>query len=144
MIKVVWGTDWDALLDKDVDGKLVKRMGEVVDGQYQKYTVSDGAYIRQHFFGADPDVLKMVEHLSDDVMQHIRRGGHDPEKVYAAYHAAVNHKGTCDCDPREDREGLRSWGCWRRQKRSTQCQEISRMEPLRELQKSFQYSSQRC
>jgi pyruvate dehydrogenase E1 component len=68
-------------------------MGEVVDGQYQKYTVSDGAYIRQHFFGADPEVLKMVEHLSDDVMQNIRRGGHDPEKVYAAYHAAVNHKG---------------------------------------------------
>ena len=93
MIKVVWGTDWDPLLDKDENGRLVKRMGEVVDGQYQKYTVSDGAYIRQHFFGADPEVLKMVEHLSDDVMQNIRRGGHDPEKVYAAYHAAVNHKG---------------------------------------------------
>ena len=93
VIKVVWGSDWDPLLDKDEDGKLVKRMGEVVDGQYQKYTVSDGAYIRQHFFGADPDVLKMVEHLSDETMQHIRRGGHDPEKVYAAYHAAVNHKG---------------------------------------------------
>jgi pyruvate dehydrogenase E1 component len=55
--------------------------------------VSDGAYIRQHFFGADPEVLKMVEHLSDDVMENIRRGGHDPVKVYAAYHAAVNHKG---------------------------------------------------
>lgn len=93
VIKVVWGTDWDPLLDKDENGRLVKRMGEVVDGQYQKYTVSDGAYIRQHFFGADPEVLKMVEHLSDDVMQNIRRGGHDPEKVYAAYHAAVNHKG---------------------------------------------------
>ena len=93
VIKVVWGSDWDPLLDNDVDGKLVKRMGEVVDGQYQKYTVSDGDYIRQHFFGADPDVLKMVEHLSDEVMQKIRRGGHDPEKVYAAYHAAVNHKG---------------------------------------------------
>jgi pyruvate dehydrogenase E1 component len=93
VIKVVWGSDWDPLLDKDENGKLVKRMGEVVDGQYQKYTVSDGAYIRQHFFGADPEVLKMVEHLSDDVMENIRRGGHDPVKVYAAYHAAVNHKG---------------------------------------------------
>jgi pyruvate dehydrogenase E1 component len=93
VIKVIWGADWDPLLDKDVDGKLVKRMGEVVDGQYQKYTVSDGDYIRKHFFGADPDVLRMVEHLSDEVMQNIRRGGHDPEKVYAAYHAAVNHKG---------------------------------------------------
>ncbi len=68
-------------------------MGEVVDGQYQKYTVSSGEYIRGHFFGADPDVLKMVEHLSDEKLQSIRRGGHDPEKMYAAYHAAVNHKG---------------------------------------------------
>ncbi len=93
VIKVIWGGDWDPLLDADVDGKLVKRMGEVVDGEYQKYTVSSGEYIRNHFFGADPDVLKMVDHLSDKVMQKIRRGGHDPEKVYAAYHTAVNHKG---------------------------------------------------
>ena len=93
VIKVVWGGDWDALLDEDEDGKLVKRMGEVVDGQYQKYTVSSGEYIRGHFFGADPDVLKMVEHLSDEKLESIRRGGHDPEKMYAAYHAAVNHKG---------------------------------------------------
>ncbi|APZ91011.1 pyruvate dehydrogenase (acetyl-transferring), homodimeric type [Fuerstiella marisgermanici] len=93
VIKVIWGGDWDPLLDDDVDGKLVKRMGEVVDGQYQKYTVESGEYIRNHFFGADPDVLKMVDHLSDEVMQKIRRGGHDPEKVYAAYHEAVNHKG---------------------------------------------------
>ena len=93
VIKVIWGGDWDPLLNADEDGKLVKRMGEVVDGQYQKYTVESGEYIRNHFFGADPDVLKMVEHLSDDMMQKIRRGGHDPEKVYTAYHAAVNHKG---------------------------------------------------
>ncbi|MCH2213345.1 MAG: pyruvate dehydrogenase (acetyl-transferring), homodimeric type [Fuerstiella sp.] len=93
VIKVIWGADWDPLLDADVDGKLVKRMGEVVDGEYQKYTVSSGEYIRSHFFGADPDVLKMVDHLNDEVMQKIRRGGHDPEKVYAAYQAAVNHKG---------------------------------------------------
>ncbi len=93
VIKVVWGTDWDPLLDADEDGKLVKRMGEVVDGQYQKYTVSSGEYTRQHFFGTDPDILKLVEHLSDETIASIRRGGHDPEKVYAAYHAAVNHKG---------------------------------------------------
>lgn len=93
VIKVIWGGDWDPLLDDDVDGKLVKRMGEVVDGEYQKYTVESGEYIRNHFFGADPDVLKMVQHLSDEVMQKIRRGGHDPEKVFAAYQAAINHKG---------------------------------------------------
>ena len=93
VIKVIWGGDWDPLLDADKDGKLIKRMGEVVDGQYQKYSVSSPDYVRKHFFGADPDVLKMVEHLSDEMMIKIRRGGHDPEKVYAAYHAAVNHKG---------------------------------------------------
>ncbi|MCA9085376.1 MAG: pyruvate dehydrogenase (acetyl-transferring), homodimeric type, partial [Planctomycetaceae bacterium] len=93
VIKVIWGGDWDPLLDADKDGKLVKRMGEVVDGQYQKYTVSTPEYVRSHFFGADPDVLKLVENLPDEMMIKIRRGGHDPEKVYAAYHAAVNHKG---------------------------------------------------
>lgn len=93
VIKVVWGGDWDPLLDGDKDGKLVKRMGEVVDGQYQKYTVSTPEYVRNHFFGADPDVLKMVDHLPDEMMMRIRRGGHDPEKVYAAYYAATQHKG---------------------------------------------------
>jgi pyruvate dehydrogenase E1 component len=93
VIKVVWGGDWDPLLDGDHDGKLVKRMGEVVDGQYQKYTVSDAEYVRNHFFGADPDVLKMVDHMSDEMIMKIRRGGHDPEKVYAAYYSATQHKG---------------------------------------------------
>lgn len=93
VIKVVWGGDWDPLLDKDDQGKLVKRMGEVVDGQYQKYTVSDAEYVRKHFFGADPDVLKMVDHLPDEMMMRIRRGGHDPEKVYAAYYEATHHEG---------------------------------------------------
>ncbi|MEZ6058461.1 MAG: pyruvate dehydrogenase (acetyl-transferring), homodimeric type [Planctomycetaceae bacterium] len=92
-IKVVWGGDWDPVLDRDKEGKLVKRMGEIVDGQYQKYGVSDGSYIREHFFGVDPDLLEMVDHLSDEKLQKLRRGGHDPEKVYAAYHAATNHKG---------------------------------------------------
>ncbi len=93
VIKVVWGGDWDSLLAKDTEGKLVRRMGEIVDGQYQKYVVSDGAYIRNHFFGADPDLLEMVDHLTDEQLQNLRRGGHDPEKVFAAYHSAVNHKG---------------------------------------------------
>lgn len=93
VIKVIWGGDWDPLLDGDKDGKLVKRMGEVVDGQYQKYTVSTPEYVRNHFFGADPDVLNMVDHLSDEMMMRIRRGGHDPEKVYAAYYSATQHKG---------------------------------------------------
>ncbi len=94
VVKVVWGDDWDPLLEKDHDGILAHRMGEVVDGEYQKYTVSDGAYIREHFFGTDPRLLKMVEQISDEQLQKMRRGGHEPEKVYAAFQAAVEHRGS--------------------------------------------------
>jgi len=93
VIKVIWGSDWDPLLAKDKDGILVKRMEETVDGQYQKYSVESGKYIREHFFGVDPRLLEMVKHLSDEQLRKLRRGGHDPEKVYAAYKAAVEHKG---------------------------------------------------
>lgn len=91
-IKVVWGGDWDALFARDYNGKLAKRLGEIVDGQYQKYSCSDGNYIREHFFD-DPELQALVDHLSDDQLERLRRGGHDPEKVFAAYHAAVHHKG---------------------------------------------------
>jgi pyruvate dehydrogenase E1 component len=94
VIKVIWGSDWDPLLAKDRDGILVKRMGEVVDGDYQKYTVEAGDYLRKHFFGAYPQLLDMVKHLSDDQLQKLRLGGHDPKKVYAAYRVAVEHKGS--------------------------------------------------
>ncbi|GAB4288872.1 MAG: pyruvate dehydrogenase (acetyl-transferring), homodimeric type [Ignavibacteriaceae bacterium] len=94
VIKVIWGDDWDPLLAKDKEGKLVKRMGEVVDGQYQKYTVESGAYVREHFFGVDEDLLEMVKDMSDEQLRKMRRGGHDPEKVFAAYNAAVNHSGS--------------------------------------------------
>ena len=94
VIKVIWGNGWDPLLAKDQDGLLVKRMVEVCDGQYQKYTVSSGAYIREHFFGVDPRLQKMVSHLSDDQLRKLNRGGHDPDKVYAAYQAAVKHQGS--------------------------------------------------
>lgn len=94
VIKVVWSSDWDPLLAKDHEGLLVQRMGEVVDGQYQKYTVESGAYIREHFFGTDPRLRKLVQNLTDEQIRRLRRGGHDPEKVYAAYQAAMNHKGS--------------------------------------------------
>src|SRR6186713_89552 len=93
VIKVIWGREWDALLAKDRDGLLVKRMGEIVDGQYQKYAVESGAYVREHFWGADPRLLDMVKHLSDDQLKKMSLGGHDPIKVYNAYKAAVEHKG---------------------------------------------------
>jgi len=93
VIKVVWGDSWDPLLAKDVDSRLAKRMEQAVDGDYQKYSVEDGSYIREHFFGADPKLRKMVEKLTDEELSKLRRGGHDPEKVYAAYRAAVEHRG---------------------------------------------------
>jgi len=93
VIKVIWGSDWDKLLAADSDGVLVKRMGEVVDGRFQKYATEDGAYIREDFFGADPALLKMVENYSDEQIRTLNRGGHDPAKVYAAFKSAVEHKG---------------------------------------------------
>jgi pyruvate dehydrogenase E1 component len=93
VIKVIWGEDWDSLLEKDTEGLLARRMGEIVDGEYQKYSVADGSYIREKFFGSDPRLLEMVAHLSDEQLTEMRRGGHDPEKVYAAYKAAVDYKG---------------------------------------------------
>ena len=93
VIKVVWGDDWDPLLEKDDSGLLIKRMGEVVDGEYQKYIVSPGSYIREHFFGKYPELAKLVEQFSDEKLAKLRRGGHDPEKVYAAFKAAVETTG---------------------------------------------------
>jgi len=93
VIKVIWGSEWDALLEKDVDGLLVKRMGEIVDGEYQKYAVESGAYVRNHFWGADPRLLQMVAHLSDEQLKKLTLGGHDPVKVFTAYKAAMEHTG---------------------------------------------------
>jgi pyruvate dehydrogenase E1 component len=93
VIKVIWGSDWDALLAADRDGLLVKRMSEIVDGQRQKFSTESGAYFREHFFGTDPRLLKLVEHLSDEQLKKLRLGGHDPLKVYAAYKAAVEQCG---------------------------------------------------
>ncbi|MEE9554369.1 MAG: pyruvate dehydrogenase (acetyl-transferring), homodimeric type [candidate division Zixibacteria bacterium] len=92
VIKVIWGSDWDPLLAKDHNGILKKRMEELVDGQMQKYIVSDGAYIRQDFFGKYPELLEMVKDYSDERIRKMVRGGHDPEKVYAAYKTAVEYK----------------------------------------------------
>src|ERR1700723_2889875 len=93
VIKVLWGTEWDAILERDTEGLLVKRMGELVDGEYQKLVVSSGAYVREHFFGSDPRLLKLVEPFSDEELRRLRLGGHDPRKVYAAYKAASENKG---------------------------------------------------
>ena len=93
VIKVIWGRDWDPLLARDVDGVLVNKMNSTPDGQFQTYTVESGAYIRENFFGEDPRLRKMVEHLGDDDLRKLSRGGHDYRKVYAAFKAAREHVG---------------------------------------------------
>ena len=106
VIKVIWAREWDEILAHDVDGVLVDKMGETLDGEYQKFSVESGAYIREHFFGTDPRLQELVAHLSDDDILHLRRGGHDYRKVYAAYDAATQHQGPADRDPGQDGQGL--------------------------------------
>ena len=93
VIKVIWGSNWDPLLARDHSGLLRKRMEEVVDGQYQAYLGSDGGFIRQHFFGKYPETAELVADMSDEEIWRLKRGGHDPQKVYAAFAAAVQHAG---------------------------------------------------
>jgi pyruvate dehydrogenase E1 component len=93
VIKLLWGSAWDPLLARDKDGILRKVMMETVDGDYQAMKANDGAFVRKHFFGKHPKLLEMVAKMSDDDIWRLNRGGHDPQKVYAAYHRAVNHKG---------------------------------------------------
>ncbi len=94
VIKVIWGSEWDALFKKDTKGLLLKRMEEAVDGDYQKYSVEPGSYTRKHFFGRYPELMELVNHLSDEQISKLLRGGHDVKKVYAAYKAAVTHQGS--------------------------------------------------
>jgi len=93
VLKVIWGSYWDPLLAKDKQRILRKRMEEAVDGEYQKFKSRDGAYVREHFFGKYPELKAMVANMSDEDIWRLNRGGHDPHKIYAAYHAAVNHRG---------------------------------------------------
>ena len=94
VIKVIWSSDWDPLLEADDSGLLVKRMDEVLDGEMQRYTISSGSYVRKDFFGKYPELLELVKGYSDEQLGALKRGGHDPGKVYAAYKAAVEHKGS--------------------------------------------------
>jgi pyruvate dehydrogenase E1 component len=94
VIKVIWGSDWDPLLDADETGLLVRRMNEVVDGDSQRYSISSGEYIRRHFFGKYPELVELVEKMSDEQLRRLRLGGHDPQKVYNAFKAAVEHTGS--------------------------------------------------
>ncbi|MFT5962807.1 MAG: pyruvate dehydrogenase E1 component [Burkholderiaceae bacterium] len=112
VIKVMWGSDWDALFERDHDGILLKYLHETVDGEYQTLAASDGRANREHFFSKHPDLQTIVAHLSDDQIDQLRRGGHDPVKIYAAYAAALAHKGqpTAILAMTKKGYGMGSWG----------------------------------
>ncbi|HEX5611040.1 MAG TPA: pyruvate dehydrogenase (acetyl-transferring), homodimeric type, partial [Burkholderiales bacterium] len=93
VIKVLWGSDWDALFARDHDGVILKRLHETVDGEFQKYAATDGRFNRENFFNKYPELKEIVAHLSDDDIDRLRRGGHDPVKIYAGYQAAMEHRG---------------------------------------------------
>ncbi len=94
VIKVIWGSDWDPLIEADNTGLLMQRMNEALDGEYQKYVVEPGSYIRKEFFGKYPEVAELVKDYSDEQLRSLRRGGHDPVKVHAAFKAALEHEGS--------------------------------------------------
>jgi pyruvate dehydrogenase E1 component len=93
VIKIIWGGDWDILLEQDNSGNLLKRMNESIDGESQNYIVRGGKFVREHFFGKYPELAELVKNYSDEALEKMKRGGHDPEKVYAAYQAAIENKG---------------------------------------------------
>ncbi len=93
VIKLLWGSEWDPLFARDTDNVILRRLHETVDGEFQKYAATDGRFNREHFFNKDPELQALVSHLSDEDIDRLRRGGHDPVKIYAAYHAAINHRG---------------------------------------------------
>jgi pyruvate dehydrogenase E1 component len=93
VVKLLWGADWDPLFARDEDNVIIRRLHETVDGEFQKYAATDGRFNREHFFNKYPELQELVRHLSDEDIDRLRRGGHDPVKIYAAYHAAVNYKG---------------------------------------------------
>jgi pyruvate dehydrogenase E1 component len=112
VIKVLWGSDWDTLFARDHDNIIIKRLHETVDGEFQKYAATDGRFNRENFFNKYPELQAIVAHLSDEDIDRLRRGGHDPLKVYAAYHAAVNHKGqpTVILAQTKKGYGMGTWG----------------------------------
>ncbi|MGH8676927.1 MAG: pyruvate dehydrogenase (acetyl-transferring), homodimeric type, partial [Burkholderiales bacterium] len=93
VIKLMWGSDWDPLFARDHDNVIIKRLHETVDGEFQKYAATDGRFNREHFFNKYPELKAIIAHMSDEDIDRLHRGGHDPIKIYAAYHAAVNHRG---------------------------------------------------
>ena len=136
VLKLLWGSDWDALFARDEDGVLLKRLHETVDGEFQTYAATDGRFNREHFFNKYPELQRLVAHLSDDDIDRLRRGGHDPVKIHAAYRAALEHKGQPTVILAKTKKGY-GMGLWGQGKMGTHQQKKLDDEALREFRDRF-------
>ena len=136
VIKLLWGSDWDPLFARDEDGVLLKRLHETVDGEFQTYAATDGRFNREHFFNKYPELRALVADMSDDDIDRLRRGGHDPVKIYAAYHAAAHHKGQPTVILAKTKKGY-GMGLWGQGKMGTHQQKKLDDEALREFRNRF-------
>jgi pyruvate dehydrogenase E1 component len=136
VIKLLWGSDWDPLFARDDDGVLLKRLHETVDGEFQTYAATDGRFNREHFFNKYPELQALAAHMSDEDIDRLRRGGHDPVKIYAAYHAAVRHRGQPSVVLAQTKKGY-GMGHWGQGKMGTHQQKKLDDEALRAFRDRF-------
>jgi pyruvate dehydrogenase E1 component len=136
VVKLLWGSDWDALFARDEDGVLLQRLHETVDGEFQTYAATDGRFNREHFFNKYPELRSLVAHMSDDDIDRLRRGGHDPVKIYAAYHTAAHHRGQPTVILAQTKKGY-GMGHWGQGKMTTHQQKKLDVEALRAFRERF-------
>ena len=136
VVKLLWGSDWDSLFARDEDGMLLQRLHETVDGEFQTYAATDGRFNREHFFNKYPELRARVAHMSDDDIDRLRRGGHDPVKIYAAYHTAVNHRGQPTVILAQTKKGY-GMGHWGQGKMTTHQHKKLDVEALRAFRDRF-------
>ena len=136
VVKLLWGSDWDALFARDEDGVLLKRLHETVDGELQTYAATDGRFNREHFFNKYPELSALIEGMSDDDIDRLKRGGHDPVKIHAAYHAAVHHRGRPTVVLAQTKKGY-GMGTWGQGKMGTHQQKKPDDVALREFRDRF-------
>jgi pyruvate dehydrogenase E1 component len=136
VLKLLWGSDWDSLFARDADGVLLKRLHETVDGEFQTYAATDGGFNREHFFNKYPELRALISEMSDEDIDRLRRGGHDPVKIYAAYHAAARHKGQPTVILAKTKKGY-GMGHWGQGKMGTHQQKKLDDEALREFRDRF-------
>ena len=136
VVKLIWGSDWDPLFARDREGVILRRLHETVDGEFQTYAATDGRFNREHFFNKYPELKALVAELTDDDIDRLKRGGHDPVKIYSAYHAAVNHKGQPTVILAQTKKGY-GMGTWGQGKMGTHQQKKLDDEALKAFRDRF-------